>query len=98
MQLGLENEELAFQDKLACVEHELPINELPEHEDVLLLDGELEYSNEDLNVKCNSNFDKLIGGLVKHMTKLCKAKYSMGVVLDEHGALEHVTIGGFKET
>jgi hypothetical protein len=98
VQLGLENEELAFQDKLACVEHESPINELSEHEDVLLLDvnGELEYSNKDLNVKCDSNFDKLIGELIKHMTKLCKARYSIGVILYEDGALEHVTIGGFK--
>jgi hypothetical protein len=49
-----------------------------------------------VDVKCDSNFDKLIGELVKHMTKLCKARYSTCVVLDEHGALEHVTIGGFK--
>ncbi len=100
MQLDLENGELAFQDKLACVEHELPINELLEHEDVLLLNfnGELEYSNEDLNIKWDSDFDKLIGALVKHMTKLCKVKYSIGVVLDEHSVLEHVTTGGFKET
>lgn len=90
MQLGLENEELAFQDKLACVEHELPINEFPKHENVFLLDinGKLEYSNEDLNVKCDSDFDKLIGELVKHMTKLCKARYSTCVVLNEHDALE----------
>lgn len=83
---------------MACVEHELPINELPKHEDVLLLDinGELECNNEDLNVKCDSDFDKLIGELVKHMTKLCKARYSTCVVLDEHGDLEHVTIRGLK--
>ncbi len=56
------------------VEHKLLIDEFLECENKFFSNnnGKSKFNDGDSNVEWDSNFDKRMGGVAKHMTRLCK--------------------------
>ncbi len=96
--MGLENEELAFQEELMYVKHKLLVDEFLEHENKFFSNnnGKSKFDDGDSNVEWDSNFDKPMGGVAKHMTRLCKIGYSKNAT-NEHSAMEHLVARGLNK-
>jgi len=96
--LGLENEELAFQEELMYVEHKLLVDEFLEHENKLFSNnnGKSKFNDGDSNLEWDSIFDKPMGGVAKHMTRLCNIGYSKNGA-NEHGVIEHLVARGLNK-
>lgn len=96
--MGLENEELAFQEELMYVEHKLLVDEFLEHENKFFSNnnGKSKFNDGYSNVEWDSNFDKPMGGVAKHMTRLCKIGYSKNEA-NEHGVMEHLVTRGLNK-
>jgi len=96
--LGLENEELAFQEELMYVEHKLLVDEFLEHENKLFSNnnGKSKFNDGDSNLEWDSIFDKPMGGVAKHMTRLCNIGYSKNGA-NEHGVMEHLVARGLNK-